>query len=293
MPTSYFFIVNSRIGETKIKRVREAVQVLLPDEASIHLTEYGGHATVLAKQAIQEKSSYVVAVGGDGTVNEVVQVMANSGIAMGIVPTGSGNGLARHCLLPLKIHEAVSLLKDAKLATIDLGKANETFFISNAGVGFDAQVCQTIKETKSRGLAMYIRKVLQHYFTYKKDTYTIQTDHETFQQKAFFLNVANGKEFGYGFKIAPEASLQDGMLDMILVKSIHFLNGFQFVWNGWRGKLTHSKNCVYLRTTRLEVKGSNLHYYQTDGDAHDCNGSCIFEIHPNSLNLLVHPNAEL
>ena len=293
MSVPFFFIVNARIGDKKIQALREAVHKYLPGEGALFLTEYGGHATVLAQQALQEKASYVIAVGGDGTVNEVVQVLAHSTISMGIVPTGSGNGLARHCLIPLHIAEAVALLKNAKLSTIDLGKANDKYFISNAGVGFDAQVCQTIKETKSRGLAMYIRKVIQHYFTYKKDTYTITTDSKSFQQEAFFLNVANGKEFGYGFEIAPVASLQDGMLDMILVKSIHFMNGFRFVWNGWRGKLMPSQNCLYLRTTRLEVEGANLRYFQTDGDAHDCQGRCVIEIHPKALNLLVHPNAVL
>ncbi|MBP6624179.1 MAG: NAD(+)/NADH kinase, partial [Chitinophagaceae bacterium] len=211
------FIVNSRIGEKKIFQLNEAIKQNINLPVEIYYTQFGGHATELAKQAIDKKTSIIVAVGGDGTVNEIIQLVAKSESALAIVPTGSGNGLARHCQIPLEIEQAVKLITSGRPEKIDLGKANDIYFISNAGVGFDAIVCQAIKETKSRGLKMYMLKVVQHYFTYKSAYYQIESGGKTFTEKAFLLNVANGKEFGYGFEIAPEANLQDGMLDMILV----------------------------------------------------------------------------
>lgn len=283
-----FFIVNARIGEQKISLLKDSIAIHLKNrEYEIHITEYGGHAKILAQEAVQKNYQIVVAVGGDGTVNEIIQELALKEITLAIVPTGSGNGLARHCSIPLKIPEAVQLIANGKSMKIDLGKANDVYFISNAGVGFDALVCNTIKQTKSRGLKMYIRKVIQHYFSYKADTYTIVTDDKTLTQKAFFLNVANGKEFGYGFEIAPEATLQDGYLDMILVEKINAWNGLSFVIDGWRKKLITNKNCLYLRAKKITIKGNDLRYFQTDGDAHDCANTCLIEVNTNALNLLV------
>ncbi len=288
MSKSFYFIVNARIGTKKIETLKSSINHYLKEfEYEIHITHYGGHAKILTKEGVEKKFETIVAVGGDGTVNEVIQELANTNITLGIIPTGSGNGLARHCEIPLKVEDAIRLVVEGKTTLIDLGKANHVYFISNAGVGFDATVCNTIKQTKSRGLKMYILKVLQHYFSYQSDTYTIQTDKEKFTQKAFFLNIANGKEFGYGFEIAPKATLQDGYLDMILVKKINFFNGFKFVWDGWRKKLTQNKNCLYIRTQAITIEGPNLKYFQTDGDAHDCNGQCKINVMPNALKLIV------
>ncbi|GBL35716.1 probable lipid kinase YegS-like [Filimonas sp.] len=282
------FIVNARIGEQKIRLLNEAIaQHMKHQKNEMHITAYGGHAKKLATDALAKGYKTIVAVGGDGTVNEIVQVLATTDAILGIVPTGSGNGLARHCAIPLNIPEAVQLLAEGHAKKIDLGKANEMFFISNAGVGFDAVVCNSIKKTKSRGLKMYISEVIRHYFSYRPDTYCIETDNETLTEKAFFLNVANGKEFGYGFEIASEATLQDGLLDMILVKKINAFNGFRFVMDGWRKKLITNKNCIYIRAKKIQITGSQLQYFQTDGDAHDCNGCCDIEVMPGALKLIV------
>lgn len=290
---NYFFIVNSRIGQQKISQLKVAIQHYLAHcNITIKCTEYGGHATVLAKEAILQPDTIVVAVGGDGTVNEVVQVMANTNKAMGIVPTGSGNGLARHCGIPIVLQEAVALLATGKTVSIDLGQANDIYFISNAGVGFDALVCNSIQQTKSRGLKMYVWKVIQHYFSYRRDEYTISTETKQFTQKAFFLNVANGREFGYGFQISPAASLQDGVLDVILTKSIHAFNGLIFVIDGWRKRLDKNKNCIHFTTTKIRIEAKNLNYFQTDGDAHSCRGVCEISVRPNALQLLVPQSAE-
>ncbi|MBK9302134.1 MAG: diacylglycerol kinase family lipid kinase [Bacteroidetes bacterium] len=285
---SFFFIINSRIGSEKIKQLQSAIDTYLSDkQVQLTYTAYGGHATLLAQEALQLKDTVVVAVGGDGTVNEVIQQLACTNVPLAIIPTGSGNGLARHCQIPINMTQAVALLATGHLLTIDLGKANEKYFISNAGVGFDAWVCNTIKTTKSRGLKMYVWKVIKHYFSYHKDLYTLTTDEKYLKQHAFFLNIANGKEFGYGFQIAPEASLQDGLLDVILAKSITPFNGLKFVIDGWRKRLHKNKNCIYFKTKKIKIESPQLRYFQTDGDAHDCNGICEITLIENALNIMV------
>lgn len=293
MSVSVFFIVNSRIGSHRISELTRAIKAHMSDiKHEVHMTEYGGHASVLAKQAVQQQSRIVVAVGGDGTVNEVLQVLAYSTIPMAIVPTGSGNGLARHCGIPLKIEEAVKLILHSKVEQIDLGKCNETFFISNAGVGYDAWVCHQIKESKSRGLPMYVREVIKNYFSYLPDTYHIKADDKELSEKSFFLNVANGTEFGYGFAIAPSASLQDGMLDIVMVKKINFFNGFRFVWDGWNKRLPSNPNCIFIKARHIEITSKKgVNYYQVDGDGYIGNGKCTIDICPKALHLLVPVNA--
>jgi YegS/Rv2252/BmrU family lipid kinase len=293
MHSSIFFIVNARIGNRKIAQLTRALLLhMTVYKHEVHITQYGGHALELAKQAVDSNASLIVAVGGDGTVNEVLQAIVYSKIPLAIVPTGSGNGLARHCNIPLNIEQAVKLISTGHVLPIDIGKANDRFFISNAGVGFDAWVCHQIKQTTQRGLKMYVKEVIRNYFSYKSDTYTIQADDKTITEKAYFLNIANGKEFGYGFQIAPDASLQDGMLDMILVKKITPISGIQFVWDGWNKKISNNKDCIHLRAKRFILQGPQLNYFQTDGDAHTCNGTCVIEICKDGVHLLVPTSVE-
>lgn len=288
MDIFYFFIVNSRIGKEKMNLLEKSIaQFLSHQKKEIHYTEYGGHATHLAQEAIKHSNSIVVAVGGDGTVNEIIQKLANTGTPLAIIPTGSGNGLARHCKIPMSIPEAMKLLSNGHFLPIDLGKINEIFFISNAGLGFDAIVCESIKRSKYRGFKMYLWYVIKHYFSYKKDEYTIEFDKQTQTSKAFFLNIANGKEFGYGFQIAPQASLQDGLFDVLIAHNMNLYNGAQFVVDGWRKRIHLNKNCTYFTTKNITISGSHLKYFQTDGDAYPCVGTCKISMQKNALQLLV------
>ncbi len=293
MLSSVFFIVNSRIGDRRIAEfTRAMLKHIVGIKHEVHLTEYGGHALELARFAVVNKCSLIVAVGGDGTINEVLQAVVHSSIPLAIIPTGSGNGLARHCGIPIRIDKAVELIIQGHLKVIDIGKANETYFISNAGVGFDAYICNQIKQTNSRGLKMYIREVVKNYFTYQANIYSIRADEQILNERAYFLNIANGKEFGYGFQIAPDASLQDGMLDMILVKKINLFNGAKFVWDGWHKNLVNNKDCIYIKANKIVIEADNLKFYQTDGDAHECKGLCTIEICKGAIQLLVPRSIE-
>lgn len=288
------FIVNSRIGKKKMIAFRRSLSIHFGDKLHmVKMTAYAGHAPLLAEEAIRQGATRIVAVGGDGTVNEIVQVLGNTEIALGIVPLGSGNGLARHCRIPLQIDAAVALLVDAKVVTIDLGKANDYYFVSNTGVGFDALVCRKIKETNRRGLMMYVRYVFKQFFSYKSNFYDINIDGHEIRKKAYFLNVANGKEFGYGFKISPNASIQDQLLNLIVVEEISIFNAVAFVIDGWKGSLYRNKYVYHTIAKRIQIKSPNKMELQTDGDARDCGVFCHIFVCPNALKLLVPPNVSI
>lgn len=282
------FIVNARIGAKKTAALTRALLLYFAEVPHrVQTTEYGGHALVLAREALEQQAEAVVAVGGDGTVNEVLQALAGKGIPMGIVAAGSGNGLARHAGIPLDIEQAVALIRKGEAHPIDLGLANERYFISNAGAGFDAWVCRQIRDSKLRGLPMYVRHVAFRFLRYKPLQFRITAEGQTFEETAWFANVANGSEFGYGFTISPQASLNDGYLDMVLVRNINVLKGLRFVIDGWRGTLDQNSNCLHIRGRDFTISSEGMDTFQTDGDAHDCEGTCHIRIVPSALPLIM------
>lgn len=284
----YFVIVNSRMGTSRVQEIRNACQNMMPpDSFEIHETQYAGHSVELAQYAVHAGYQILVAAGGDGTVNEVMQVLVHSSSSLAIIPGGSGNGLARHCKIPLDVQSAIELIMNGHTVQLDTGSANGRYFISNAGVGFDAVVCHAIRQTKSRGLAMYVRMVLKHFFSYRPQSYSITTESGKLKSPAYFLNAANGKQFGYGFEIASDASLTDGLLDLVIVKRMSLMKGVSLVWHGWRKTLHRDTNCVFLKAKHIEISSPALRYFQTDGDAFPCEGHCIFQVHPLSLQLIV------
>lgn len=294
MRPSYFFIINSRIGAARIQSAETEIELLFGGKLyEIHKTEYAGHTTDLAREAISKNFTHVVAIGGDGTVNEVVQVLANTTTILSIVPCGSGNGLARHCYIPLDIPSAIALVLKGKAEPIDLGRVNDIYFISNAGVGLDAEVCYDIQHSTQRGLKMYVRFVAKKFIKYKPVQYVITTEQGTIiKEKGYFMNVANGKQFGYGFEIAPEASLQDGILDLILVKKLSVFSSVRFVLDGWRKKLTSNPDCYYLKGKSFTIESEHMKVLQSDGDAHECDGVCRFEVCEKALYLMIPQDAK-
>jgi diacylglycerol kinase (ATP) len=230
----------------------------------------------------------VVAVGGDGTVNEVMQAVVHSETALAVIPCGSGNGLARHVGMPKEIFESLIWIKQRYSVRVDVGRVNGRYFISNAGVGIDALVCRDIRTSWIRGFLMYLGFVSRHYLTYRAPKFRITLDDgEEFEQRGFFLSVANASEFGYRFQIAPKASMLDGEFDVVIVPRLPIYKAFRFVWDGFRKQLRSNPDCIFHKAKRIEIRSNRLKWYQVDGDANDCDQFCAFEIEPNALRLIV------
>lgn len=283
------FIVNSRSKASQQTQFTRALLTHVADQPhELHLTQYEGHAEVLAKEAVAKQAKAIVAVGGDGTVNEILQGIGLSGIPLGIIPMGSGNGLARHVGIPLHPMDAMAALVNSEIQAIDLGQVNELYFISNCGVGYDAHIAERIKTRNRRGLLMYIQETLLGFFEHKPETYTITLDNNLqITQQAFMLNVANGREFGYGFTIAPQAALQDGMLDVLLLKPFPWYSAGQLVWDAWRGSWHKNKYCEHHRAQKIHLKHPTDLPLQTDGDARSWNKEYTIFVHLGMLRLIV------
>ena len=212
------FIVNPISGTKTKNRLAKLIRELLDPQQfapTVVVTEYAGHATQLAQQFAMQDYYAVIAVGGDGTVNEVASGLIGTNTALGIIPNGSGNGFARHLDISTRMNRAIEMLNSSEVINVDYGLVNDRPFFSTCGVGFDAVVAQDFSNSE-RGIKGYIQSILKDFFQYKPETYHIKGEGIDQTTTAFLINFANAGQWGYDAYIAPKASVQDGWLDVAI-----------------------------------------------------------------------------
>ncbi|GAB4128641.1 MAG: diacylglycerol kinase family lipid kinase [Raineya sp.] len=184
----------------------------------ISFTKQEGHATEISKEALQNNVDAVIAVGGDGTINEVAQVLIGTDVALGFIPYGSGNGLARHLNMYHSPKKAIEIIKNFQKKTIDTCLINGKSFVCTSGVGFDAYVSSLFAQSGKRGFQTYVASTLKAFFNYQPEHYTIETDTNIFEVSAFSVTFANASQYGNNAFIAPQASIEDGYIDVCILK---------------------------------------------------------------------------
>jgi YegS/Rv2252/BmrU family lipid kinase len=215
------FIVNPISGTRKKDALPEIIRRHIDGarfEIEIFFTERSGHAFELAQQQMKDGVPYIVAVGGDGTVNEVAAALRDSPSAMGIVPCGSGNGLARHLHIPLNLQKALKALNVAGVKEMDYGLANGRPFFCTLGTGFDARVSDVFAHTRKRGLRKYIAIIAREFIAYRAREYALNIDGTALAVKAMVVTVANSSQYGNNACISPLADISDGKLDVCIVR---------------------------------------------------------------------------
>lgn len=221
MKKKILFIINP-ISGGKSKQHLPAIieQALDHQQFDFHFcfTKYVGHARELAAQAIDGDTDVVVAVGGDGTINEIASVLAGTSKVMGILPMGSGNGLGTSLNLPFDPAKAVAVINRFKTLTMDSATLNGHPFFNVSGIGFDAQISARFARDKTRGLWGYVRNTFAEIMSYKPEWYTLTIDGKVLKRRAFMISLANSSQYGNNAHIAPEASLTDGLLDFCVIK---------------------------------------------------------------------------
>ncbi|UYQ93054.1 diacylglycerol kinase family lipid kinase [Chitinophaga horti] len=284
-------IVNRKAGTDREKRMEEHVRQHLPEaQFQVEITHlaYLGHGADLAREAVKNGVHIVVAVGGDGSINEIAQGLVGSATALAIVPRGSGNGLARALKIPLDVPKALQLIAANKQLPMDVGYANEYLFLSNAGVGFDALIADRFRHSKKRGLMNYARLIIGHFRRYRPEAYQMQVDGASKQTPAFLLTVANGNQFGYEFKIAPPADVFDGQLDVCIVKPVRFWDLLPISIRSLAGNIHKSRYMQHERGKEIVVSSPGLDSLQVDGDAVELSGREVrFQVVPAALRIIV------
>jgi YegS/Rv2252/BmrU family lipid kinase len=251
------------------------------------MTEGPGHATEICREQIRRGTEVVVAVGGDGSVNEVARGITGSDVAMGIIPAGSGNGLAHHLKIPISRKNAIDVINQGKVIRIDTGQVDDRLFVSIAGIGFDGLVAKRFEKSKLRGFMGYLRVVAEEYPSYKPRKYVLEYDGEQVETRALFIAFANSDQFGFNTSIAPGARIDDGLLDVVIVEKpqiidLPILASLLY----WR-RIEMSKYITTFRTQELVIHTRRKRWVNIDGEPGRMGGQLRVSINPLSLNVLV------
>jgi len=255
-------------------------------KCSIEYTQRRGHAISLASEASKNGFDYVVAVGGDGTINEVARGLLNSDTPMGILPRGSGNGLARHLGISVTLTDAIDNLFRHKVMKIDTLSINDKLSLNVSGIGFDGHVANLFANKKIRGLVGYARISIKEYFRFPEFEAEVSVDNKTVVRKSFIIAVANSSQYGNNIKIAPLASVRDGILHLTVMKKIP-LYRLDHIFTFLKGSLTNSEMFEILEGKEVSIKTSKAVPYHIDGEPCGLNNSFSIQLRPGSLSVLV------
>jgi len=284
------FIINPIAGgreSASLKKILDVAVCHIPDSDIVY-TKYPGHARELAASAVKDGYDVVVAVGGDGTVNEVASSLVGTDTALGIIPLGSGNGLARHLGIPLQPEKAIRTIMESKPITIDSATINGTPFFCTAGIGFDAQVAADYAKSGTRGLITYVKEAIKDWIAYKPGDYVIETENGKLQTKALLITIGNANQWGNDYFITPQASLLDGNLDIAIVKPASMMSNLSMVRQLRQKTLTENPNVLYIKSSyaRIEcltTKKAAAHY---DGEVASFDGNILFECKKNTMKII-------
>jgi diacylglycerol kinase (ATP) len=263
------FVINPTSGPKKSVDVAALIKLHLDHSRHDHeivYTAYAGHATELAIDAVQQGFATVVAVGGDGTVNEVARGLLKTDTALGILPKGSGNGLARHLEIPLTLQGAIKLLNEAHSSTIDSGTINGRPFFTTAGIGFDAYISSVFAGNQKRGLKTYVELVLKEVLNYKHQPVKAHINGNAFETDCYVMAFANAAQYGNNAYIAPMADIQDGLLDVCLVRQLDMIKAIDLSYCMLTKQLAKASSAEYFKTAAISVETEEPIMYHADGE---------------------------
>jgi diacylglycerol kinase (ATP) len=282
------FIINPISGTGKQKDIEKYILKHLK-ESEIIYTKKAGDATIISKKAANEDVDAVIAVGGDGTVNECLKGLLNTNTALGVIPCGSGNGFSSHIGMEHNIEKAIKQLKDTRIEIIDSCTVNGAPFVNVSGIGFDAHIANIFFNLTKRGFLSYIKLVLRELF-YNSNEYTINYNNTERKVKAYMISFANASQYGNNAKISPLADFKDGLIDFVIVKDFPKWKIPIFTYKLLMGKVHLSKYVEIIQCERMIIKARNI-LLHLDGEPFTTNNPIEVTLSPKSLKILM-PNAK-
>ena len=295
MKKRILFIMNPISGTSSKAGVAASIEKYLDKElfdSTLMATEYAGHATELAKRAAADGVDVCVAGGGDGTVNEVARALVHTQTALGIIPCGSGNGLARHLMLPMNIRKSIEIINRCEIKDLDYGIINDRPFFCTCGMGFDAYVSHKFAEAGKRGPITYVQKVLEEGVKYQPETYEIHDENGTATYKAFLVSCANASQYGNNAYIAPQASMSDGLMDVVIMEPFDILEAPQISIDMFNKTLDKSSRIKTFRTKRLHIHRSKPGMIHYDGDPVMTTADVDVVLVEKGFKVVVNPDAD-
>jgi YegS/Rv2252/BmrU family lipid kinase len=283
------FIINpiSGIGRQKVieKLIDENLDRSLFDY-EVAYTKAAKHAIELARDAAGRNIDIVVAVGGDGSVNETAKGLVNTSTTLAIIPTGSGNGLARHLNIPLNLKKAMQVINTGKTISIDSVQMNEEVFVNVAGVGFDAHIGWEFAKFGKRGFSSYIKVIMREFPRYKAQDFELTIDGKTTIKNAYLISFANGSQWGNNAYIAPAADISDGHLDIAILKDFNFMSALSVGYHLFRGSLDTSRHLEVIKAKEVIVKQAGI-IAHIDGEPIEIGNELNIKVKPLSLKVIV------
>lgn len=256
-------------------------------ECTIEFTRKRGHATELAYDGIEKGFSKIIAVGGDGTVNEVACGLVNTGATMGIVPKGSGNGLGRHLGIPLSFTKAVEAIFTSVVVPIDTFSFNGNLSINVSGIGFDGHIANQFGKNGKRGLVGYTKLALKEFLSYKEFSAEIVIDGKVHSTNAFIIALANSAQYGNNARIAPVASVTDQKIHVTVLKKVPLLHRAPFIIRFFLGHIQSSFFCEMYEGKQIEITTKAACAFHIDGEPSGMQSKFEAVLNPASLCILV------
>jgi diacylglycerol kinase (ATP) len=280
------FIINPISGGKRKDGVPELIGKYFEGDSTIIFTKGVGHASEVAAASIADYDM-IVAVGGDGTVNEIASALVGSKAVLGIVPCGSGNGLSRFLGIPMDIKEAILNLNAGRVVCIDSAKANGKPFFNMAGMGFDAHISQVFATGKKRGFITYIKSSFQEVMQYKPQIYQLEIDGKMYERSAFMLSFANSSQYGNNAHISPYASVQDGLIDVCIIKPFPLYRFIELGARMFTKTTNQSKFVEIIGGKHIVVTRANPGPLHLDGEPEIAGTKVEIDILPQSLRIVV------
>ncbi|MHA4893962.1 diacylglycerol/lipid kinase family protein [Pedobacter sp. PWIIR3] len=288
--SNILFVINPISGGKNKDKIPALIEKRLDNTrfvANYSFTEYAGHAAEIAEEAANKSFDIIVAVGGDGTINEVASVVLKHNKVLGIIPFGSGNGLARFLKIPLKPAGAIDLINHYQVATIDSGLFNGKGFYNMAGLGFDAYISSVFAGDKSRGLTGYLKLGLKEVLNYKAQIYHLNIDGIDYTFKAFLISIANSSQYGNNAHISPKASVTDGLLDICIVKEFSMFKLPLLAYEMISAVTDRSKMVQIIKGRKVKIKRVEDGPIHIDGEPFFMGKEIEISVSPLSLNIIV------
>ncbi|MGC9150527.1 MAG: diacylglycerol/lipid kinase family protein [Microbacter sp.] len=285
------FIINPRSGIISKSQYPKLIQKYFPDnefDIDIYYTTASLDAFHKARQFVEARFDAVVAIGGDGTVNEVGRALVGTEVPLGIVPSGSGNGLALHLKIPLQASAALKRIRKFHAISIDSGLINDIPFFCTAGVGYDAFIANRFAESGRRGPMVYMGEVIFQYFDYKSKWYKLIIDgKEEIERKAFLITFANASQWGNNIVIAPNASIDDGLLDVVVMSEFPIYEAPRLSLHLLVRQLDKTRYVETFKCQSLVVERKHADYVHFDGEPGTMGKRLEIKVLHNNLKVLV------
>ncbi len=263
------FIINPISGTQSKKIILNQLNERIDQnkyEIEIRYTERAGHAEEIAAKAATDGVYCVTAIGGDGTINEIARSLIHTNTVLGIIPCGSGNGLARHLRIPMDSRKAIDIINKGNISAIDYGKINNKPFFCTCGVGFDAFVSLKFSAAGRRGILTYLEKTLLECLNYKPETYEVESEESKTKHKAFLIACGNASQYGNNAYIAPKASLQDGLMNVTILEPFTVIDVPSLAFQLFNKTLDQNSRIRTFKSKKIHIHRTHPGLVHYDGD---------------------------